>query len=319
MINENDYILYKLTRIPGFGNKSINVILSTLERNKIDLSQLFKLSKSDFSRLFPMLGIGRFNKANFESLSKSDENEVYNNYQKIIEQGIEFITINSNTYPNRLKDILEDEAPVIIYYKGYKSLLNSKGFSIVGSRNVSDIGIEITSKIVKFLTNKGYNIISGFAKGVDMAAHNTALENDGTTTAVLSYGINYLPQHKIIHDLSNALILSQFDPNTKWHPANAMIRNKLVCSLSIGVIIIHSGPEKDDKGRMSGTFNAGKTALNFGIPTFVINPQILSDEPVGNKELIERGANEISDPEHIIQILNSQSNSGPSAKQQTLF
>ena len=68
-----------------------------------------------------------------------------------------------------------------------------------------------------------------------------------------------------------------------------MTRNKLVCALSQAVIVIEAGEERDAQGKMSGTFDAGKTALQMGIPLFVVDPRILASQPAGNRQLIEKG------------------------------
>ena len=102
------------------------------------------------------------------------------------------------------------------------------------------------------------------------------------------------------------LLVSQFKPNEPWGAHNAMVRNKLVCALSKAVIVISSGPEKDQKGRMSGTFDAGKTALKLGIPLFVLSPNLLSTKPEGNAQLIKMGAKEITDCENIAELINSE-------------
>lgn len=58
---------------------------------------------------------------------------------------------------------------------------------------MDEFAILLTKSIAGSLALKGYNVTSGYAKGVDTSAHLGALENDRTTTAILSYGINFLP------------------------------------------------------------------------------------------------------------------------------
>lgn len=70
-----------------------------------------------------------------------------------------------------------------------------------------------------------------------------------------------------------------------------MIRNKLVCALSKAVVVIESGPERDERGKMSGTFNAAKTALKMDRPLFVLDSSYLDNPSRGNAELIALGGN----------------------------
>ena len=72
-----------------------------------------------------------------------------------------------------------------------------------------------------------------------------------------------------------------------------MIRNKTIVGLSNAVIVVQAGPEKDEKGNMSGTFNSGKTALKYNIPLFVLSPSVVVNAK-GNKDLIKQGAIEIN-------------------------
>ena len=79
-----------------------------------------------------------------------------------------------------------------------------------------------------------------------------------------------------------------------------MIRNKLVCALSKAVVVIESGPERDSRGKMSGTFNTAQTALSMNLrvklPLFVINPECFDNPPNGNANLIDLGGERL-DPD----------------------
>lgn len=183
----------------------------------------------------------------------------------------------------------------------------------MGSRNVEEAAISMTSALAKGLAYEGFNIVSGYAKGVDSAAHLGALESEGTTTIVLSLGILNFEAKKDFKpwfSARNTLVLSQFNPTDKWMARHAMARNKLVCALSEAVIIISSGKEVDDRGKMSGTFDAAKTAMNMNIPVFVLSPKCFNVPPEGNQNLIQLGGHEIS-PENgigrILLTLNRQS------------
>ena len=68
-----------------------------------------------------------------------------------------------------------------------------------------------------------------------------------------------------------------------------MVRNKLVCALSKAVVVIESGPKKDSQGKMSGTFNTARTALDMKRPLFVLDPKYFDNPPKGNEDLITLG------------------------------
>ncbi|GAI86296.1 unnamed protein product, partial [marine sediment metagenome] len=83
----------------------------------------------------------------------------------------------------------------------------------------------------------------------------------------------------------------------------AMARNKLVCAMSKAIVVIASGPERDNQGKMSGTFDAGKSALKMNIPVFVLSPQVLKPTPKGNIDLIDLGGIEFSNGQYIVKYL----------------
>ena len=222
-----------------------------------------------------------------------DSDKAYTEYEQLKTQGIEFIYPRHPDFPPHLLEI----APML-FIKGQRKLLTSDGVAIVGSRNVSDIGIRVARELAAELANAGLNVVSGYAKGVDSEAHLGALAAEGTTTMVLPYGITELRQKSAFREFDwqrDVLAVSQFDPNVKWLARNAMARNKLVCALSKAVVVIESGPEKDSQGKMSGTFNTAQTALNMSLPLFVLDPKCFENPPKGNADLIDLGG-ECLDP-----------------------
>jgi len=306
-MQDDKYLLYKLSNIEGFGTKTLNIILDRVKAQNKNLSELFDLNEKDFYDLFPEFGKGRFSKVNYDLLSKLNDDLIEKEYNNLQERGVKIITVFDNNYPKLIIKKFDNSPPPILFCKGNISLLNVDSIAIVGSRDVDDAGLEATKKIARHLAENGYNIVSGYAKGVDTSAHLGALECDGTTTAVLSCGIKQTPTKKEIQEKYNwendLLLVSQFKPNEAWSARNAMIRNKLVCALSKAVVIIQSGPEKDENGKMSGTFDAGKTAFKFGIPLLVLSPKFFSFEPKGNIQLIKMGAKEITDCQKVAELI----------------
>ncbi len=198
--------------------------------------------------------------------------------------------------------------PGLIYAKGNLDLLSKQAVAIAGARNVSNLAMNLTENLVSALTQQDFNIISGYAKGVDSTAHLSALKNNGTTTIVLAEGLNSFRikrEIKPFYDMVNTVVLSQFEPNARWSPHYAMTRNKLICAISSLIIIVVSGKERDHRGRMSGTFDSGLTALKMGIPVFVVSPAYFDDQPEGNKILIERGCYELDPSTAIDQIVST--------------
>ena len=132
---------------------------------------------------------------------------------------IEKIKIADSYYPKQLKKIYDP--PESIYVLGEKEILNQIGIAIVGSRNATQYGKNVASKMAKDLAEKGINIISGLAIGIDEFAHiGTLQQGNGKTIAVLGSGIDQLyPKQnielarKIIK--SGGCIISEYPIGTK--------------------------------------------------------------------------------------------------------
>ena len=301
-----EYSWFSLSNTQGFGAKSINYIFANLQQRGMSISELFELDVSQLTNLLPEIGKGRFSRANFSALNQLDEEKLYNSFEKIKSENVHLITFDDERYPKSVIENMQDNAPPILYCRGYLPLLNTKGVSIVGSRDVDGFTIMLTKNIASKLAESGLNVTSGYAKGVDTSAHLGALEAGGTTTMILSFGVNHISIKKEMRELDwekNSLFVTQFAPYEKFSGQNAMIRNKLVCAMSKAIVVMASGPEKDSLGKMSGTFDAAKAALKMNIPVFVLSPDILKPTPQGNIDLIKIGAIPFANGNDIVKFL----------------
>ena len=289
---KKDFYWYKIYSIKGIGPKRLYRIYELLKKENISIEQLFE--KKEFLNDIKFIDL-----INLKNSSEVTE-DLYNLLKK---KNIEIISFENENYPKKLRTRLKDEAPPILFVLGKTSILNSKSLAIIGSRNASQKALSIAREFAFSLASNGYTIISGYAKGIDTEAHIGSLEGGGSTIMVLSYGIL---EFKLKQSLKNKLwekritAISQFHPKEKWKAANAMKRNSVVCGISEGVIVIESGPERDEKGRSSGTFQGGLTALSLNIPLFVLSPKILGYSARGNIELIKKGGIEIQTWEDIV-------------------
>ena len=295
-----DYFWFRLFKTRSIGPKLLVSIAKILDTQQLD-PEMLPLTQSDLSLHFPELA-----KILNGKIREEDRAEVLEEYKQLKRLEVDIIYPGHPDCPPQLLEI----SP-ILFVKGKRKYLNLDSVAVVGSRNVSDKGIDITKKLASGLVRLGINVVSGYAKGVDSAAHLGALEAEGTTTVVLPYGIKELHQKKAFKEFNwkrDVLAVSQFDPSMKWLARNAMVRNKLVCALSKAVVVIESGPERDKQGKMSGTFNTAKTALKMGLPLFVLDPSYLDNPPQGNIALIDLGGynlDPVSGAEQIAEKISS--------------
>ena len=188
-------------------------------------------------------------------------------------------------YPSALRDIFGGLLPPTISFIGNLDIMSEKGVGFCGSRQASENGLKTTSDCARQLGEAGAVVVSGYAPGVDMAAHEAALAVGGKTLIILAEGIGHFRIKKSIRenwDWKRVLVLSHFPPNAVWRADRAMERNKLIVALSDAVIVV----EARDKG---GTLNAGFCALQMKRPLFVAVYDEMNGGKEGNENFVEAG------------------------------
>ena len=158
------------------------------------------------------------------------------------------IVVNKSVqYPENL---INDYPIGLFYYKGNLDILGVRCISIVGARKASPEGISKAKWLAKALTAENYVIVSGLAKGIDTAAHRSAIENKGLTIGVIGTPIdqcypleNKSLQGKIAKDF---LLISQV-PFYKYahepfkHRAyHFPRRNMTMASISTATVIVEA-------------------------------------------------------------------------------
>lgn len=139
------------------------------------------------------------------------------------------------------------------YAMGALELINRPCVGLCGSRNASESALEWAYEFGCEAARQGVVVVSGYARGIDRAAHRGVMEAGGGTIAVLSEGIQnfrLVQELKSFIDMeSNFLAVSIFEPNAPWKAWQAMKRNKIIVGLSSGLFVIEAG----DRG---GTIDA---------------------------------------------------------------
>jgi DNA processing protein len=289
-MSKNGYYWYQLYCAKGVGPKMIHKLYSLLESHSVDVSSLFGAERANLAKKL------RVDSKITQALEELDVEKTHADYDALQQQEIKVIHLGHPDYPEKLIQRLGDSAPPVLFCSGQVALLSAKSVAMVGSRNVSDEGMKFAKTLAGQLAQAGYNVISGYAKGVDTLAHAAALEKEGTTTIVLSYGILEFNLKREFQDLprrGSIAVVSQFPPRQPWMASSAMQRNKLVVGLADALVVVESGAERDEKGRMSGTFDAAKNAIKYNVPLFVLSPRSLKPGGIGNEALIRLGGVEI--------------------------
>ena len=152
--------------------------------------------------------------------------EVKGEWDELRVQGIKVVPFTDKRYPEKLKHI--EELPPILYMLGNTSLLRNPAIGICGSRDASDAGVRNSERFGTAAGWLGLVVVSGYAKGVDTAAHLGAINFGGRTIMVLAEGIAHFRRKRLFKDVGDfsqrTLVVSQFYPKQTWQVGAAMER-----------------------------------------------------------------------------------------------
>ncbi len=210
--------------------------------------------------------------------------------------GITFLALGEEDYPLRLQAI--DDAPPLLAVRGKRSALALPMVAIVGARNASAVGIKFAQMIARDLGEAGFAIVSGLARGIDAAAHRTALVTG--TIAVLAGGHDrvYPPEHsELLHALlANGNAVSEmplgWEPRARDFPR----RNRLISGLALGLIVVEAA-------RRSGSLITARFALEQGREVFAVPGSPFDPRAQGTNSLIKQGATPVTEAADVINVL----------------
>ena len=161
------------------------------------------------------------------------------------------------------------------------------GIAVVGARKATPAGLEVGRRIGAELGRRGVTVVSGFARGVDGAAHRGCLAAGGRTVAVLGcgLGVDYPPQHRALRtevSLMGALVseYTSYDTPKSWHFPE---RNRIIAALSRAVVVVEAGAE-------SGALSTARWAADLGREVLAVPGSILSPANAGANRLLRDGA-----------------------------
>lgn len=211
--------------------------------------------------------------------------------------GIKWLTIFDEGYPANLKQIYDP--PIILYYKGKILPEDQRAFGVVGTRKMTGYGKEVTEKLTRELSEMGFTIVSGLARGVDTQAHKSALEVDGRTLAVLGGGLQEIfpPENTSLAEKiadGRGGVISEFPPDYTSLPGNFPARNRVISGLSLGVLVTEAAQD-------SGSLITARLALEQGRDVFAVPGPITSHLSGGTAQLIKSGAKLVTSIDDILE------------------
>ncbi len=271
-----------LAHLPGWGpKKTIGLIVRFYHEMKLGIEDFFHLPEDRWEVEFGLSA------TDIAALQKARTDLPNNAFlaESLYNEGYEIIPVTSPEYSKTLKENLKSQAPVVLYVKGNKSILQERSIAIVGSRNASETALTFTDTIARQASRDYRVVVSGFAKGVDKQALDSAIKHQGQSIIVLPQGImtfdsGFRKYYRQIVD-GDVLVLSAFHPKAPWKVELAMARNPIIYGLADEIYVA----ESNDSG---GTWSGVLDGLRKGRKIFVRAPG--AGEKNANGQLIEKGA-----------------------------
>jgi DNA processing protein len=206
----------------------------------------------------------------------------------IDEAGATFLTPEDPRWPVKVNQL--PSAPIALVVKGNVEILTHNSFSIVGTRKPTPYGIGVATEFATGFVDRGWDIVSGGAYGIDSAAHRGALVAEGRTIAVIASGVDlhYPSGNARLFDeiCENGAIISEVMPGVAALPHRFLTRNRLIAALSDATLVVEAAFR-------SGSLRTARDAAELMRPVMAIPGPINSPSSDGCHRLIGERAAEI--------------------------
>lgn len=270
-----------LAHLPKWGTEKINrLVIKIVHDNQMSLETFFH-SENEWKDKFYL------SDTDISDLKKA-KSELPNNAflaEDLLSQGFDVVPINSPDYSKTLKSNLKIKAPTVLYVKGNKQIMQENSIAIVGSRDADEVSLQFTDDIAKKASEQYKVVVSGFAKGIDKQALDSAIQYQGQSIIVLPQGIMTFGSgiKKYYKEIikGDVLVVSTFYPKSKWNTGLAMARNPIIYALASEIYVAQSSES-------GGTWAGVIDGLKKGRTIFVRKPN--DGEKNANLILIDKGA-----------------------------
>ena len=224
------------------------------------------------------------------------------------ELGGRILTQDDPGYPPALRDL--ELPPPALWVLGAPPPVAARAVAIVGSRRADAYGREVAELFARELAAAGLAVVSGFARGIDAAAHRGALaaaeEAEGgesaacATAAVLGagLGVDYPHGHRRLGEriASRGCLLSEFPCGIEPKPWHFPVRNRLIAALAAGVVVVRAA-------RRSGSLITARFALDLGREVLAVPGRIFEPRSAGTNALIADGAHPALAARDVLEVL----------------
>jgi DNA processing protein len=228
-------------------------------------------------------GIGE--KLALKIIARRDSIDAQAEIEKASEIGARIITPLDDEYPDALQAI--HDPPLALYVLGRLLPEDEKAIGIVGSRSTSHYGLSAADRLAYQLSQTGFTVVSGLARGTDTAAHSGALKGGGRTIAVLGSALDclYPPENAGLARkiAKNGAVISEYPMGRQADRMTFPYRNRIISGLSMGVLLTESAIK-------GGSMHTAEAAMEQGRTVFALPGRVDTPGARGPHMLIKNGA-----------------------------
>lgn len=295
---EKNAYAYWLSNLAGVGDKTL-IQLTQVHKDPREIYGRWKKAGEGVPPEYGHLLTPKQQQTFAEAVSSLRNWDVLAEYEKLGQQGIRFLTMSNEEYPDRLRNI--PDPPFCIYVKGEVPREDVLSVAIIGARECSEYGRFVGGELGKVLGKNGVQVISGMARGIDGISQAASLSAGGTSYGVLGCGVDicYPSGNRKLYDrlLTQGGILSSYPPGTLPKAQLFPPRNRIVSGLSDVVIVVEARQK-------SGTLITVDMALEQGREVYVVPGRLTDRLSDGCNKLMKQGAGIILSPEDFLREMS---------------
>ncbi|HEY6202730.1 MAG TPA: DNA-processing protein DprA [Candidatus Limnocylindria bacterium] len=198
------------------------------------------------------------------------------------------VTPSDAGYPPRLRSLTHPPDP--LWVDGDVTAFAARAVAIVGTRRMTSYGERVARELAGACAAANVVVVSGFAQGIDSAAHRGALDAGGRTVAVLGEGISLFigtvrgRRRPVVPRVrAHGALVSEYAPSSCARPWTFVKRNATIAALAEVVVVVEAGER-------SGALITGADARRLGRMLYAVPGPLGSAASVGTNALIASGA-----------------------------
>lgn len=231
------------------------------------------------------------------------ETELRRVQRRLTALGGRFLLVGDDEYPVPLRTAWPElGAPLWMFAAGGPvQLADAPAVAIVGTRRPTLDGLRTTRTLATALVRAGAVVISGFARGIDQAAHRAALDAGGDTIAVLGtgLGVDYPAGSSKLRSaiVEHGALLTELAPGTGPRPWQFLARNRIISGLAAATVVVEGGPT-------SGALQTARLAGGQGRDVWAVPGSINALTSQAPLALLRDGASLLTSVEDLLDSLD---------------